>query len=111
MTISPDQLLRAKQKEARRIKSEEQAAAKRRDAQSNRRKREKELETARRFVLGKVVDLVKGSMSHEEKATMCGWVTKAALTDNERALIPEFTVHLVRETPKVIAADFAKAGK
>jgi hypothetical protein len=113
MTIDPEKLARAKAREAKRIESEAQEAEKRKKAEIARRKLEKQIETARQFVIGRIVLAALPKMAHEQKAAICRWAHEAGLTEGELKLIPEFAVHIVRETPslKPAAAEFTRTGK
>jgi hypothetical protein len=113
MIVDTEKLARAKRREAKRIELEAQAAENRRKSQIARRKLEKENETARRFVFGKVIDAAKATLTHEEKALLCGLVSRADLTDSERSLIPEFSIGLVKTAPslKAAGAEFGRTGK
>ena len=114
MIVDPEKLARAKLREAKRIEFEHQEAEKRRKAQIGRRKLEREIETARQFVLGRIVLAALPKMAHEQKAVICRWAHEAGLTEKELALIPEFSVHIVRETPSLKvpgSPEFARTGK
>lgn len=113
MIVDPDKLARAKAREARHIKAQEEENEKTRKARIRRERIEKQIETARQFILGRVVLAALPKMAHEHKATICRWAHEAGLTEKELALIPEFSVHLVRDPPslKPAAAEFSRTGK
>jgi hypothetical protein len=107
-----EQVAIAKRKEAARIDKETKDAEARRKASIRRRKAEEALRNARRGLFGRLVDEASPTMTHEEKALMCGLVVKGKLTDEERKLIPEFTLHVVKESPlKPVVTEFVRAGK
>ena len=113
MTDFHEQLAAAKRKEAARIDKEARDSEMRRKASIKRRKAEEALRNARRGLFGRIVDEASPTMTHEEKALMCGLVGKGKLTDEERKLIPEFSLHVVKELPsmKPALAEFSRTGK
>jgi hypothetical protein len=113
MSIDLDRLARAKSREAKQTERANQQAEKQRKSEIHRKKLEKELETARQFLFGKVILASLGKLSHDEKLVIRHLVHRAELTDKELAIIPEFAVHSVSEplSLKPAAVEFARTGK
>jgi hypothetical protein len=111
MTTDLERLARAKKREANRITIEAQDAEKRRKAQIARKKLEDAIAEKRKFTMGDKILAAK--LTHEEKAVLCGIVSRSGLTTAERELLADFTVHIVREAPslKPAAAEFSRNGK
>jgi hypothetical protein len=111
MTTDLEQLARAKQREAKQVERESQEAAKRRKAEIRRKKLEEMIATKRKFLMGEKIFAAK--LSHEEKAVLCGIISRSDLTHAERELLSDFTMHVVHSTPslKSAATEFSRTVK
>jgi len=110
MTTDLEQLARAKQREAKQVERESQEAAKRRKAEIRRKKLEEMIATKRKFLMGEKIFAAK--LSHEEKAVLCGIISRSDLTHAERELLSDFAMHVVHSIPslKPASAEFSRTG-
>ena len=111
MTTDLERLARAKKREAKRIDIESQDAEKRRKAQIARKRLEDAVATKRKFTMGEKI--LSAKLSHEEKAVICGIVSRSELTAAERELLADYTMHVVHSVPsmKPALAEFSRIGK
>jgi hypothetical protein len=111
MSSDLERLARAKKREAKRLDIEAQDAEKRRKAQITRKKLEDAVATKRKFTMGEKILAAK--LTHEEKAVICGIVSRSELTPAERELLADYTMHVVHSVPSIkpVAVEFSRAGK
>jgi len=72
---------------------------------------EKRLRQRRSFLIGETI--LDAKLTHEEKAVICGIMSRRESKPADWDKVSEFTVHVVRETPslKSGAHDFVRTGK
>lgn len=114
MSTDLERLARAKEREAKALDRELQGAAKRRNAQIKRKKLEDDIKTRRAFLIGETIRDAK--LTHEEKAVVCGIMSRRALVPDDWDKVSDFTIHSVPAAPPhtvraIIADGSARAAK
>jgi hypothetical protein len=73
--------------------------------------KEKRLRVRRSFLIGETI--LDAHLTHEEKAVICGIMSRRESKPADWDKVSDFTVHLVREAPtiKPAAVEFSRTGK
>jgi hypothetical protein len=111
MSTDLDRLARAKEREAKQIERATRENEKQRKAEIKRKKLEAEISTRRAFLIGETIRDAK--LTHDEKAVICGIMSRRESKPGDWDKVSDFTVHIVRETPslKPAAVEFSRTGK
>jgi DNA-binding protein H-NS len=111
MSSDLDRLAKMKLRKAAQLERERQEAEKLRKTEIKIRQAERALATRRAMLIGETIRDAK--LSHEEKAVICGIMSRRESKPADWDKVSDFTVHLVRETPSLrpAAAEFSRTGK
>jgi hypothetical protein len=111
MSTDLERLARLKKRQAAQVEKESQEAARRRMIDARIKQAEKALQTRRAMLIGETIRDAK--LTHEEKAVICGIMSRRESKPMDWDKVSDFTVHVVHSTAslKSAATEFSRTGK
>ena len=112
MSTDLDRLARAKEREAKQITLATQQEEKKRKAEIRRKKLEAQIATRRAFLIGETIRDAK--LTHEEKAVICGIMSRRESRPADWDKVSDFTIHSVPSSAhgfKASVSEFVRTGK